>query len=48
MSSYLDLIERVDSVLHGYTDNVEPTSWLTSPASSTTTTLSITSGLMSL
>jgi hypothetical protein len=41
MSSYSDLIERVDSVLHGYTDNVEPTTWLTASASSTATTLSI-------
>ena len=39
MSSYSDLIERVDSVLHGYTDNVEPTSWLTTSATSTSTTL---------
>jgi hypothetical protein len=41
MSTFSDLIERVDSVLHGYTDNVEPTSWLTSAANSTVTTLSI-------
>ena len=41
MSTFSDLIERVDSVLHGYTDNVEPTSWLTSSANSTVTTLTI-------
>jgi len=41
MSTYAQLIERVDSVLHGYTDNVEPTSWLTTSATSTTTTLTI-------
>jgi len=41
MSTFSDLIERVDSVLHGYTDNVEPTSWLTSAVNSTATTLSI-------
>jgi len=41
MSTFSDLIERVDSVLHGYTDNVEPTSWLTTSATSTTTTLNV-------
>jgi hypothetical protein len=41
MSTFSDLIERVDSVLHGYTDNVEPTSWLTTSANSTVTTLTI-------
>lgn len=40
-ATFDDLVERVESVLHGYTNNTEPTSWLTTSATSTTTTLSV-------
>ncbi len=41
MSTFGQLADRVESVLHGYTENSEPTSWLTAPATSTATTLSV-------
>lgn len=41
MSTFGQLADRVESVLHGYTENSEPTSWLTAAANSTATTLSV-------
>jgi hypothetical protein len=41
MSNFGQLADRVESVLHGYTENSEPTSWLTASATSTATTLSV-------
>lgn len=41
MSTFGQLADRVESVLHGYTDNSEPTTWLTTSATSTTTTLTV-------
>lgn len=41
MSTFGQLADRVESVLHAYTDNSEPTTWLTTSATSTTTTLSV-------
>lgn len=41
MSTFGQLADRVESVLHGYTENSEPTSWLTTSATSTTTTLAV-------
>lgn len=41
MSTFGQLADRVDAVLHGYTENTEPTTWLTTSATSTTTTLTV-------
>ncbi len=41
MSTFTQLADRVESVLHAYTENTEPTSWLTTSATTTTTTLSV-------
>jgi len=41
MSNFLQLTDRVEAVLHGYTENTEPASWLTTSATSTTTSLSV-------
>jgi hypothetical protein len=38
MSSFGQLADRVESVLHGYTENSEPTTWLTSAVTSATGT----------
>lgn len=36
MSSFGQLADRVESVLHGYTENSEPTTWLTAAVTTTT------------
>jgi len=41
MSNFGQLADRVESVLHGYTENTEPSTWLTTSATSTTTTLTV-------
>jgi hypothetical protein len=41
MSTFTQLADRVESVLHAYTENTEPTSWLTNSASTSATTLSV-------
>ncbi len=41
MSTFTQLADRVESVLHAYTENTEPTTWLTSNATTTATTLSV-------
>ena len=41
MSDFNGLINRVEAVLHGYTENTEPTSWLTTSATSTSTSLTV-------
>jgi hypothetical protein len=41
MSTFAQLADRVEAVLHGYTENTEPASWLVSDATSTATTLSV-------
>lgn len=41
MSTFAQLTDRVESVLHGYTDNTEPSSWLVSAATSTATTIAV-------
>ena len=41
MSDFNGLINRVEAVLHGYTENTEPTSWLTTSATTTSTTLTV-------
>lgn len=38
MSSFGQLADRVESVLHGYTENSEPTTWLTAAVTTTTGT----------
>ena len=41
MSTFTQLADRVEAVLHGYTENTEPSTWITSSANSTTTTLNV-------
>ena len=41
MSTFAQLADRVEAVLHGYTENTEPSTWLTTSATSTTTTLTV-------
>lgn len=41
MSTFAQLADRVESVLHGYTENTEPSTWLTTSATTTTTTLTV-------
>jgi hypothetical protein len=41
MSTFAQLADRVEAVLHGYTENTEPASWLVSSATSTATTMSV-------
>ena len=41
MSNFAQLADRVEAVLHGYTENTEPATWLVSNATSTATTLSV-------
>ncbi len=41
MSTFGQLADRVEAVLHGYTENTEPATWLVSNATSTATTLSV-------
>jgi hypothetical protein len=41
MSTFAQLADRVEAVLHGYTENTEPATWLVSNATSTATTLSV-------
>ena len=41
MSDFAGLINRVEAVLHGYTENTEPTTWLTTTATSTTTSMTV-------
>jgi hypothetical protein len=41
MSTFAQLADRVEAVLHGYTENTEPASWLVSNATSTATTMSV-------
>lgn len=41
MSTFAQLADRVEAVLHGYTENTEPATWLVSAATSTTTTVSV-------
>lgn len=41
MSTFSQLADRVEAVLHGYTENTEPSTWLVSNATSTATTLSV-------
>ena len=40
-STFNDLADRVEAVLHGYTENTEPSTWLTTSATTTTTTLNV-------
>jgi hypothetical protein len=41
MSTFAQLADRVEAVLHAYTENTEPSTWLVSNATSTSTTLSV-------
>lgn len=41
MSTFAQLTDRVEAVLHAYTENTEPSTWLVSNATSTATTLSV-------
>jgi len=41
MSTFAQLADRVEAVLHGYTENTEPSTWLTTSATSTTTSLTV-------
>lgn len=41
MSTFAQLADRVEAVLHGYTENTEPATWLVSAATSTATTISV-------
>jgi hypothetical protein len=41
MSDFGGLINRVEAVLHGYTENTEPTTWLTTTATSATTSMTV-------
>jgi hypothetical protein len=41
MSTFAQLADRVEAVLHGYTENTEPSTWLTTSATTTTTTLTV-------
>lgn len=41
MSTFAQLADRVEAVLHGYTENTEPTTWLTTTATSTTTSMTV-------
>ena len=41
MSTFAQLADRVEAVLHAYTENTEPSTWLVSNATSTATTLSV-------
>jgi hypothetical protein len=41
MSTFGQLADRVEAVLHGYTENTESATWLVSNATSTATTLSV-------
>ena len=41
MSTFAQLTDRVESVLHAYTENTEPSTWLTTSATSTTTSLTV-------
>ena len=41
MSTFAQLADRVEAVLHGYTENTEPATWLVGNATSTATTLSV-------
>lgn len=41
MSTFAQLADRVEAVLHGYTENTEPSTWLTTTATSTSTSLTV-------
>ena len=41
MSTFGQLADRVESVLHGYTENTEPSTWLTTSATSTSTSMTV-------
>jgi len=41
MSTFAQLTDRVEAVLHGYTENTEPTTWLTTSATSATTSMTV-------
>jgi len=41
MSTFAQLTDRVEAVLHGYTENTEAATWLVSPATSTATSLTV-------
>ena len=41
MSTFAQLADRVEAVLHGYTENTEPSTWLTTSATSTSTSLTV-------
>lgn len=41
MSTFAQLADRVEAVLHGYTENTEPSTWLATSATSTTTSLTV-------
>jgi len=41
MCTFAQLADRVEAVLHGYTENTEPATWLVSAATSTATTVSV-------
>jgi len=41
MSTFAQLADRVETVLHGYTENTEPSTWLSTSANSSTTTLTV-------
>ena len=41
MSTFTQLTDRVEALLHGYTENTEPTSWLTTSATTASTTLTV-------
>lgn len=41
MSTFGQLADRVDALLHSYTENTEPSTWLTTSATSTSTSLTV-------
>lgn len=41
MSTFTQLVDRVEAVLHGYTENTEPTTWLITNATTTATSLGV-------
>ena len=41
MSTFAQLVDRVEAVLHGYTENTEPSTWLTTSATSTSTSMTV-------
>jgi hypothetical protein len=41
MSTFAQLADRVEAVLHGYTENTEAATWLTTSATSTSTSLTV-------